>query len=108
MSFISVYITFPTEVAAKKITSYLIQQRYVACANIFPITSAYWWKSAVQNEKEWVGIVKTSHAKWDALVTTVEDIHPYDVPCIMRQEVQANAAYEKWIEENVRDQPKEG
>jgi len=27
----------------------------------------------------------------------VERIHPYEVPCIVKWEVEANVSYEKWI-----------
>ncbi|MEM9916930.1 MAG: divalent-cation tolerance protein CutA [Bacteroidota bacterium] len=93
----SVYITHPTESAAKKITSFLIERRVIACANLFPITSAYWWKGVVQNDKEWVSIVKTTHERWEALEKAVVEVHPYDVPCIIRTTVDANQAYEDWI-----------
>jgi len=38
--FILVYITHETENAAKKISDYLLNKKLIACANIFPITSA--------------------------------------------------------------------
>ncbi len=101
MSFLAIYITHSDEQAAKKIADALLQQKLIACANIFPITSAYWWQGNLEHEGEWVSIVKTTPQKWDELVRLVEQIHPYEVPCIMKFEVAANAAYEKWIYENV-------
>ena len=38
---------------------------------------------------------------WDQLVKTVELVHPYEVPCIMRMEVAANAGYEDWVRRQV-------
>ena len=101
MSFIIVYITHATEKVATKVSNYLVEQKFVACANIFPIKSAYWWKSALQSENEWVTIVKTIPENWVALKKEVEAIHPYDVPCIMKFDVEANEAYENWIKESV-------
>ena len=31
----------------------------------------------------------------------VEKIHPYDVPCIMKFDVEANTSYENWIRDSV-------
>jgi len=97
MSFITIYITHATELAATKLSNYLIENKYVACANIFPIKSAYWWDGQINTENEFVSIVKTIPENWESLKTKVEDIHPYEVPCIMKFEVEANEAYEDWI-----------
>lgn len=102
MQFIIVYITHGTEKAAKMISNFLLDKKLVACANIFPITSAYWWKAEIQNDKEWVSIVKTTMELWDELVKEVEEVHPYDVPCIMRIEATANEAYVNWIRKEVK------
>ncbi|MEM1322217.1 MAG: divalent-cation tolerance protein CutA [Bacteroidota bacterium] len=102
MSFIVVYITHGTERAAKMIANYLIEKKIVACANIFPITSAYWWKEAIQSDKEWVSIVKTIPEHWEVVQKEVEEVHPYDVPCIMKFDVEANASYAQWIRDAVR------
>ena len=46
--------------------------------------------------------LKTSLALERALEAEIERLHPYEVPCIMRFETRANAAYEQWIEESVQ------
>ena len=99
--FIVVYVTHATELAAKKVADYLLNKKLVACANIFPITSAYWWQEKITKESEWVSIVKTIPEKWDQLVEDIEAVHPYTTPCIMKFEVTANQAYENWIRDSV-------
>lgn len=101
MGFIMVYITHATEKVALKVSNYLVEQKFAACANVFPIKSIYWWKAAIQAENEWVSIVKTIPENWISLKSEVEKIHPYEVPCIIKFEVEANEAYEKWIRESV-------
>lgn len=106
--FIIVYITHPDEATANKIVHLLIDQKTVACGNIFPITSAYWWKGTVEQEGEFVSIVKTIPENWDSLVEQVKQQHPYETPCIMRLEANANKEYEDWIKssclnQNIRD-----
>ncbi len=101
MSFIIVYITHATEKVAMKVSNYLVEQKFAACANIFPIKSTYWWNQTVQTENEWVSIVKTIPENWIRLKKEVEKVHPYEVPCIMKFDVEANEAYENWIRESV-------
>ncbi len=102
MPFLTFYITHPDEATARRIADHLLQERLIACANIFPVGSAYWWDGAIQHESEWVSVVKTSIGLEEHLEAVVEAIHPYDTPCIMRVESRANAAYEKWIRDSVR------
>ncbi len=54
----------------------------------------------MQQEHEWVSVLKTPLSLETALEKAIEALHPYKVPCITRFEARANAAYEKWIEES--------
>lgn len=100
MAFLLFYLTHPDEPTAQRIAAHLLDRRLVACANIFPISSIYWWQGAQQKEGEWVSILKTRLELESAVEAEVQKIHPYEVPCILRFEVRANAAYENWIVEN--------
>jgi uncharacterized protein involved in tolerance to divalent cations len=44
-----------------------------------------------------VSPVKTKKENWQKVKKEVEKIHPYDVPCIMKIEVEANNEYFDWI-----------
>lgn len=100
MPFLLFYTTHPDEATARQIANTLVERKLAACANIFPITSAYWWQGAVQQEGEWVSLLKTRLELESALEQAIQALHPYEVPCIMRLEVRANEAYEKWVEES--------
>ncbi len=97
MGFIAVYITHENVEEARKVVSHLLEKKLIACANSFPIESTYWWQGAVQTAHEVVSLVKTRSENWETVRSEVEKIHPYDVPCIMRFDVEANDAYESWI-----------
>lgn len=101
MAFLAVYITHPNEAVAKEISDRLISEKIVACANIFPIESAYWWKGKIEKEGEFVSLVKTRKSHFDRLQIRVKELHPYETPCIMATEVWANEEYERWIEDSV-------
>jgi len=49
MKFIFVYITNPTKKEAEKIARHLLEKHLIACANIFPIESFYWWKKKIES-----------------------------------------------------------
>lgn len=97
MSFSVIYVTNENEANAQLLADSLLQKKLIACANIFPIKSAYWWQGNIEHEDEYVAILKTSDALWAKVCEEIEQIHPYDVPCIMRIQAEANAAYEAWI-----------
>ena len=97
MSFSLIYVTHEDKESASKLVDVLLQDRLIACGNAFPITSAYWWQGDINHDQEWVSLLKTSHEKWDEVKDRIEQIHPYEVPCIMRISVDANQAYESWI-----------
>lgn len=101
MSFALLYITHAGEDEARRICNVLLEQRLVACANLFPISSAYWWQGSITKDEEWVSLVKTSLSKVAAVEAAVEKLHPYQTPCIMQWTVKANAAYEAWINAEV-------
>jgi periplasmic divalent cation tolerance protein len=102
MSFLLFYVTYPDEETARRVSELLVNERLAACANVFPITSVYWWQGAVQREGEWVSIVKTRLDLEQRLEAEIKKIHPYDVPCILRFEVRANEEYEQWIENETK------
>ena len=96
-----IYITNPSEAAAQALAEKLVDQKLVACSNIFPITSMYWWQGAIEKDGEWVAIVKTSIENWAKVKQAVEQLHSYEVPCILKFEVEANEAYGNWILESI-------
>lgn len=97
MGFIIIYITHQNIKEAKKVVSHLIQKKLIACANFFPIKSSYWWKGKIENDSEIVTIVKTKKENWKKLKSEVKKIHPYEVPCIIKFNVESNKEYESWI-----------
>ncbi len=99
--FLIIYITHSSEKNAKQLTNILLEERLIACTNIFPIQSAYWWQGAIQNDDEFVSLVKTTPELWENLKNRVSELHPYEIPAIIKMEVEGNDAYEEWIRASV-------
>lgn len=97
MGFIAVYITFKDLVEAKEVISKLMNLKVIACANFFPIESAFWWKGKIENSSEFVALVKTRSDLWERVVLEVKKYHSYETPCIIKFDVSANTEYEDWV-----------
>lgn len=98
MSFITIYVTHESEIEAKKVWDYLLNKKLIACYNLFPITSSYWWDGKIENTSEFVTLLKTKTSNWKIIKEEIKNIHPYKIPCIMKTKVEANKEYEDWIE----------
>ena len=103
MAFAMFYTTHPDEATAKRVARTLVEERLAACYNVLPMQSCFFWENALVNDDEWVAILKTRTALIEALTRRFEALHPYEVPCCMHWEVNANAAYERWIMRETRD-----
>jgi len=102
MNFIFIYITNPTKKETRKIARHLLKKKLIACANIFPINSLYWWKSEIADKKEFVLIAKTIKGNFEKVKKEVEKIHPYVIPCIIRIPVSSNEKYYNWLAEVIK------
>ncbi len=102
MGFIIIYITHKNLKEAKKIVTHLLQKKLITCANFFPIKSSYWWKNKIENSNEIVTIIKTKKENWKKLKSEVKKIHPYETPCIIKFNVEANKDYELWINSEIK------
>jgi len=97
-----IYITCKDEEEAVKISKHLLEKRLIACSNMHPIRSMYWWQDKIQDAKEVVIIAKTKNKNYEKIKTEVSNIHSYDIPCILKIDAQANEKYDKWVNEEVK------
>jgi len=81
-----------------------IEKRFAACANIFPVYSIYPWEGVMQNENEFVLILKTMPFLKDRLMDFISQLHTYEVPCILNWNADVNEKYGNWIMENVLEE----
>lgn len=97
MAFTFLYVTAKDKKEASKIATHLLQKKLIACANTFPISSLYWWKENIQNEKEFVLILKTVQKNYTKIKKEIEKIHSYEIPCIIQIPVTVNEKYGRWM-----------
>lgn len=97
MAFIVVYVTHKNLSEAKKVAEHLLKKRLIACVNYLPIGSSFWWKGKIDHSKEIVTLLKTKKENWAKIKAEIKKIHPYETPCIMKIDVEANEDYESWV-----------
>ncbi len=44
--------------APSTIIAYLMDAHLIACANLFPVESSYWWEGQVERPEEWMALMK--------------------------------------------------
>lgn len=99
MEQVSVYVTAPDEDTAKRIARALLEQRLVACANLVPAQSLYWWNGRIEESREVAMFLKTTRSRVVDLVRAVEEMHPDEVPCVVTSPIEGGAKpYLAWIE----------
>jgi periplasmic divalent cation tolerance protein len=97
----TVLVTAPDLETSRRISRNLVERRLAACANIFPIDSIYRWKGEIMEEDEYAVLLKIRTEDFEALRTAVLELHPYEVPCIVRYEIrEGHATYLNWIRES--------
>jgi periplasmic divalent cation tolerance protein len=98
MDFLMSYVTCKNEEEAKKIASHLLDRRLVACANIFPVKSMYWWEGKIEKANEVALVMKTQEGHKESIIKEVLALHSYDVPCVEFFDIKdGNPDYMEWI-----------
>ncbi len=98
-----VYITAPDRDTARAIAATLVEERLAACVNVLPgITSFYRWKGALEESQEVAIIAKTLESTFSKLTTRLQQIHPYECPCIVALPIaEGHAPFLQWIADSV-------
>jgi len=99
---ITIYATFKDQQEADNITKALLEKKIIACANSFPIRSAYLWKGRLEEDIEIACLMKTKNDNWEKVKEVILNLHSYDTPCIEKFDTQAVNIYENWVTEETK------
>ena len=88
---------------AVRISRALVEERFCACAQIQLIESVYRWNGAVVEEPEYRLLLKTSDDGCEALEARMAELHPYELPAVVRINADAPSnAFADWVRAEVR------
>jgi periplasmic divalent cation tolerance protein len=80
-SLVQLLTTVETREDALALARSAVEGRVSACVQVVgPITSVYRWEGTVQQEQEFLCLLKVPETGLDRLVAFVRDRHPYDTP----------------------------
>ena len=89
--------TVATPADAHRLAQAVLQARLAACVQVQAITSHYRWQGALHQEPEQRLDCKTTAQAVPALLALLRAQHPYDLPELLVQPLQASADYTQWV-----------
>lgn len=100
---IEIYWTSGSIDEARKVCRYLVQEKFVACAQIVPwIESIYRWNAQIETSQESKITLKTDLKHFETIKKIIKENCSYQVPEIIYQHVAGgDQEYLKWIQESL-------
>jgi periplasmic divalent cation tolerance protein len=94
-----VFVTAPAPETLEAIGRTLIEERRIACANVFSgLTSIYRWEDSIEEAPEALAMLKTTTGQLETLERRIAELHPYDVPEVLVVGVERGTeAYLDWV-----------
>jgi len=82
----------------------LVSDRLAACVNVLPaMTSLYWWKGSIEEDRERQLVIKTTSDRVDAIEARFHELHPYELPEFIVLSGEASSAYLQWLQASVQE-----
>ena len=104
MKYCVITTTVGTLKDARKIMKELLEKRLIACCQIQSIDSSYWWNQRIENEKEYLLIMKTKASLYNEVEQEILENHPYEVPEITMTEItDGYFEYLNWIKDETKN-----
>ena len=94
--------TVATEAEAKRLAHSVLHARLAACVQVEPITAYFHWEGALEECRELRVACKTAASAMPALMALLRKQHPYTLPQLVVQPVQASAEYGCWVDEQLQ------
>jgi periplasmic divalent cation tolerance protein len=100
----AILVTTGSEEQAVTIARTLVSERLAACVNIVgPVRSIYRWRDTVEDNREYLLIIKTRATSYMKVETRVRELHAYDVPEVLALSVdRGSPPYIQWLLDSTR------
>ncbi|HSF88885.1 MAG TPA: divalent-cation tolerance protein CutA [Saprospiraceae bacterium] len=96
------YIPVGNADEAASLGNLAIKEQLAACANVFPVQSVFMWQEVMQEEQEFILVLKTMPHKKKALREFLESNHSYKTPGLLSWNAEVNEAYGEWVNQQVK------
>ncbi|MFT3922804.1 MAG: divalent-cation tolerance protein CutA [Myxococcales bacterium] len=97
--------TVPNEQIGERIARALLEENLVACVNMVPgIRSLYRWQGSIQDDQEYLLVIKTRSDRYEKVEQRLRELHPYEVCEVLAFDVAAGSkSYLDWVLAETRD-----
>ena len=83
---------------AIKIGKDLLKKKLIACYNLIPVESAYWWKGKIFDDKETLMILKAQKKDYGKIESIIIKLSSYETPEVISVKPdKVNKSYLNWI-----------
>jgi periplasmic divalent cation tolerance protein len=97
-SAVVVLVAAGSQQEARTIARVAVERKLAACAQILPIQSVYEWEGKIEEDAEYLVLLKTQRAAYQELEACVNEQHSYEVPEILALPIAAGLeAYMTWM-----------
>lgn len=99
---LAVLTSVSTEKQALDIAHALVHRRLAACVNVLPVArSIFRWKGRVQQDSEFLLLIKTLEANFEAVRAAIKELNAYELPEIVGFPAsKTDAAFAAWVTES--------
>lgn len=103
-NFCMVLMTIDNYERARQIARTVVSEQLAACCNIIPgVTSIYSWNNAVNEESEFLVLIKTSRGLLPQMEQRIRELHTYEVPEIISITLDGSSLpYLQWLRSAVQ------
>jgi periplasmic divalent cation tolerance protein len=97
-----ILVTVGSEEQAVAISRALVNERLAACVNIIgPIRSIYRWRGKVEDDREYLLLIKTRATLYVKVELRVRELHTYETPEVLSMSAdRGSPPYVKWLLES--------
>ena len=85
---------------ARLLADILLTSRLAACIQISaPVQSRYWWDGKLEENREYIVMIKSTTDRFAEIEKLITVHHPYDVPEIIGIEIDTvSSPYQQWLQ----------
>lgn len=82
----------------------LLNKKLIACSQMVPIHSRYWWKRTIEEAEELKATFHTTETHRSSLMERIAAEHPYEVACVLARDLDTvSPPYLAWIRDSVEE-----